>query len=142
MNWFSRCQDTKALKRYQRRVLITVAAYMVVLFGSITVVHHLHVQGVLLYLLAMLPAVPVILILGWLGLYLQEETDEYLRLITMRALLVGTAALMGVIVVSDFLQAIAERPALPPFTYFLVFFSAFGIAQGVQKRMNRGGGDE
>jgi hypothetical protein len=142
MNWFSRCQDTKALKRYQRRVLSTVAAYLVVLFGSITVVRHLHVQGVLLYLLAMLPAVPVILILGWLGLYLQEETDEYLRLITMRALLVGTAALMGVIVVSDFLQAIAERPALPPFTYFLVFFSAFGIAQGVQKRMNRGGGDE
>ena len=56
-------------------------------------------------------------------------------------MLVGTAALLGVIVVSDFLQAIAERPALPPFTCFIVFFLAFGTAQGVQKMRNRGGSD-
>jgi hypothetical protein len=142
MSWFNSCNESKAGKRYQRRVLTTMAIYMVLLFGTVVLVKHVHVQGALLYVLSVLPAVPVIVTLGWMAVYLKEETDEYLRMITMRALLVGTAALLGVIVVSDFLQSIAERPALPPFTCFVVFFLAFGIAQGVQKQLNRGGGDE
>ncbi len=142
MSFLSSCNESKAGKRYQRRVLTTMAVYMALLFGVVTLVKHVHVQGVLLYVVAVLPAVPVILVLAAMGRYLQEETDEYLRMVTMRSLLVGTAALMGVIVVNDFLQAIAERPSLPPFTCFIVFFVAFGIAQVVQKLQNRGGGDE
>lgn len=141
MGWGMVC-GTKAGKRYQRRVFLTVAVYLALLFGAVFLAKHVHVQGALLYVVAMVPAVPIIVVLGWMGLYLQEETDEYQRMITIRALLVGTAALMGVIAVSDFLQAIAKRPALPPFVCFLVFFLAFAIAQGVQKMRNRGGGDE
>ncbi len=142
MSWFNCCQESKAGKRYQRRVLTTMAIYMVLLFGTVVLVKHVHVQGVLLYVLSILPAVPVIVTLCWMGVYLKEETDEYLRMITVRALLVGAAVLLGVIVVFDFLQAIAGRPAMPPFTCFVVFFVAFGAAQGVQKRLNRGGSDD
>ena len=142
MRILSTCNESKAGKRYQRRVLTTMAVYMALLFGSVSLVKHMHVQGFWLYVVAVLPAVPVIVVLAAMGRYLQEETDEYLRIVTMRSLLVGTAALMGVIVVNDFLQAIAERPSLPPFTCFMVFVLAFGMAQGVQKLQNRGGGDE
>ena len=137
MNWISTCGGSKAGNRYQRRVMTTMAIYLALLFAAVFLVKHGHVHGALLYVASIVPAVPVILVLGWMGLYLQEETDEYLRVMTMRSLLVGTGAVLGLIVVSDFLRSIAERPALPPFTCFVVFFMSFGIAQGVQRMRNR-----
>ena len=41
--------STPASKRYQRRVFVTVAFYVAVLFGAIVVVKHTHPHGWLLY---------------------------------------------------------------------------------------------
>lgn len=129
--------STPASKRYQRRVLVTMLLYVAVLFGAVFVVKHTHPHGWLLYAIALLPVLPVLAMLGSMGLYLQEETDEYIRLMTMRSLVVGTAALLTVIVVSDFLQAISGAAPLAPFASFVTFFLAFGAAQAVQKMRNR-----
>jgi hypothetical protein len=129
--------STPASKRYQRRVMVTMAAYLVVLFASIFVVKHAHPHGWLLYTISVVPALPVLAMLGSMGLYLQEEKDEYIRLMTMRSLVVGTAVLLTVIVVSDFLRAISGAAPLAPFASFVTFFLAFGAAQAVQKRRNR-----
>jgi lipopolysaccharide export LptBFGC system permease protein LptF len=69
--------------------------------------------------------------------YLQEEKDEYIRLITMRSLLTGTAALLAMLVVNDFLRSISGAAAIPPFTSWVVFFLVFGLAQAVQTMGNR-----
>jgi hypothetical protein len=129
--------STPASKRYQRRVMVTMAAYLVVLFAAIFVVKHVHPHGWVLYTISVVPALPVLAMLGSMGLYLQEEKDEYIRLMTMRSLVVGTAALLTVIVVGDFLRAISGAAPLAPFASFVTFFLAFGAAQAVQKRRNR-----
>jgi len=129
--------STPAGKRYRRRVLVTMSLYIVVLFGAISIVKHTHPHGWLLYTIAVLPALPILAMMGALGVYLQEEKDEYIRLITMRSLLVGTAVLLAVLVVNDFLRSISGAAALPEFTSWVVFFLVFGVAQAVQTTGNR-----
>jgi uncharacterized membrane protein YcjF (UPF0283 family) len=132
------CKETSpAFKRYQRRVITVMLGYAVILFSASWIVKHNHPHGWLLYVLAGLPAVPVILVIVSMGRYLQEETDEYLRLRTMRSLLVGTAALLGTLVVSDFLQSFAGAPSFTPFKSFFLLFICFGITNGVQKLRDR-----
>jgi xanthosine utilization system XapX-like protein len=111
--------------------------YFAVLFGAISIVKHTHPHGWLLYTISVLPALPILAMLGALGVYLQEEKDEYIRLITMRSLLTGTAALLAMLVVNDFLRSISGAAAIPPFTSWVVFFLVFGLAQAVQTMGNR-----
>ena len=134
--------STKAGKVYRRRTMVTMSCYLLMVLAAALAVRHLHPTGWLLYALAVLPAVPLIVYLLILGRYLQEETDEYVRLMTMRSLLAGTGALMITIVISDFLRSFAETGVFPPFVLFMVFFLSFGIAQTVQRLQDRSVGDE
>ncbi len=143
MGWGSFCGSTsKASKKYQRDVLRSTGGYVLVLLGSSYIVRHMHPRGWELYFFAVLPAVPLIITLVHLGIYLRDETDEYVRVLTVRSLLVGTGALLATLVVNDFLRAFTTTGALPPFVSFFIFFVAFGVAQAVQARLNRAGGDE
>jgi peptidoglycan/LPS O-acetylase OafA/YrhL len=136
------CQHkSPALKRYQKRMMFVMVGYVVVLLGSSWMVKHGHPHGWFLYFLSALPAIPIMMVIVSMGRYLREETDEYLRLRTMRALLVATAALLGTLVVSDFLQAFAGAPAFPPFTSFVIFCAAFAITQGVLQLRDRASDD-
>jgi hypothetical protein len=137
------CQTkTEAAKRYQRRVLYTMSTYLVLLFGAVLIVKHLKPHGWLLYFWALLPAVPVIALIFVMWRYLQEETDEYMRSLTIQSMLVGTGALVATLVVNDFLRSFAEGGALPPFVGYMVFFVGFGLAQWVQMLRNRVSADE
>ncbi len=133
---------TKAGARYQRRVLVTMLSYAVVLGVSVRVVRHSAPHGWLLYFWALLPAIPVIVLLVAMGRYLHEETDEYQRTLLVRSLLVATAALLGTVVVSDFLRSFAKGGDLAPFVLYLIFFVTFAITQGVQQLRDRGASDE
>ncbi|WP_263379673.1 hypothetical protein [Granulicella paludicola] len=141
MGWLIRCESAAA-RRYQRRAAISMLFYLLTLWRCVELSKHTHLTGWGLYALALLPAIPVLVTLGAMGRYLQEETDEYLRVQMVRSLLGGTAALLVVIVVSDFLQTLAHVGAYPPFTLFLVFMVVFGLTQCVQKLMNRVKDDE
>ncbi len=90
-----------------------------------------------LYFWSVLPSIPVIAIIARTGRYLKEEKDEYQRLMTMQAILTGTAALLGTILVSDFLRSFARTGALPPFAGFLIFCAGMAGTQAFQKLRNR-----
>jgi hypothetical protein len=142
------CKDeTLARKRFQKRTILTMAVYLALVVCATLLVRHGLVHGWAVYVWSVLPALPVIAVIGLMGQYLQEETDEYLRLMTMRSLLVATAALLGMLVVSDFLRSYTESGDIPPFVSFMVFCLAFAMARGVQKLRDRapeggGQGDE
>lgn len=129
--------STPAGKRYQRRVMVTMSIYLVVVFAAAWIVKHTHVHGWLLYTIAVVPVLPIFGMLGALGIYLTEEKDEYVRLITMRSLLVGTAVLLALLMVNDFLRSLSGSAAIPPFMSWVVFFLVFGLAQSVQTMRNR-----
>ena len=133
---------TLARKRYSRRVATSMSAYILTIGCAALIVRHGHPQGWHLYFWSLLPAIPVIWFIVQMGRYLHEETDEYQRVVTVRALPVGTGALLGTIVVSDFLRSFTPVGPLPPFFTFVLFFGTFGIAQAAQAMRDRVAGDE
>jgi hypothetical protein len=116
---------------------VTMSLYVAMLVAAVLIVKHTHPHGWVLYAIALAPALPILAMMGALGAYLQEEKDEYLRLLTIRSLLMGTAALLAVLIVNDFLRSISGAAAIPPFTSWVVFFVVFGVAQAVQTRRDR-----
>jgi hypothetical protein len=124
--------STPAKKRYERDVLWIMAVYAVLLLGSSWVVKHTHVVGPVLYFWSVLPAVPIIAVMARLGRYFQEETDEFLKAQRVRSILVGTAALLGALVVDDFLRAFAHYDGFEPFVLFAFFAVANAISELVQ----------
>ncbi len=130
--------SSPAKRRYERDVLRLMAGYLIAVYAVAWFVRHGHVRGWHAYFFSMLPAVLIIALLARMGTYLGEEKDEYQRLLTIRAILVGTAALLGMLVVNDFVRAFAGAAAIPPFVGFVVFMVAMGITQLVQWAQNRG----
>jgi hypothetical protein len=128
---------TSAGKRYQGRVLVTMLLFVAVMYVAVWIVKHTHPHGWLLYTIAPVPALPMLATLGVLARYLQEEKDEYLRLIAMRSLLVGAATLLTVLVVNDFLRSISGAAAIPPFASWVIFFVTFSVTQAVQTIRDR-----
>jgi uncharacterized membrane protein len=134
--------NSRAGKRYRRRVLVAMGVYIAVLFSSLKFVEAVSMSRRALYATAILPAIPVIAVLVSLGLYLQEESDEFLRMITVRSLLFASGALVAITVVSDFLRVIAHGAPLRPFACFVVFFVSFGIANILESIVSRRKDDE
>ena len=137
------CKErTAAYKRYQRRVQVVMGVYVVVILGASYALKHASPYGWLLYFLAVLPALPIIVVIAAMGRYLQEENDEYQRLRMMQSILAGTAALLAAVIVNDFVETFAHAAAFPPFTGFLVFAAVTAIVQGVQRLRDRSSADE
>jgi peptidoglycan/LPS O-acetylase OafA/YrhL len=134
--------NSVARKRYERDVMRAMVVYVVVVLCASWFVKHDGGEKFYLYFWSILPAIPVIAIIARMGRYLQEETDEYQRLLAMQSILVGTAALLATIVVNDFTRAFANTAALPPFVSFLIFCAAMAIMQMVQRLRNRAPVDE
>jgi hypothetical protein len=105
-------------------------------------VRHAHVQGWLLYVCAVVPSLAIFRLLQVVGLYLKEETDEFVRQQMVNSILWGTAVVLGLSAVSDFLRGYTGKGELPGFTIFIVFWMVFALAQGVQQLRNRVGGDD
>ena len=85
------CTKSAAERIYLVRVMIAMSIYV----GAIAAVswsfHHRHPQGAVVYLLAMLPALPIFAVIASLGIYLAEEKDEFVRTV----LVPSTVSLLG-----------------------------------------------
>jgi peptidoglycan/LPS O-acetylase OafA/YrhL len=135
--------STTAKKRYQRSSLQFMAAYLVVVLCSSWFVHHDGPQGkFFLYFWSVIPAIPIVGVIWRMSVYLREETDEYQRMLTMQAILVGTGALLAAVVTDDFLRAFAHVVGLPPFWLFLIFSFGMALTGGWQKLRDRVPADE
>jgi hypothetical protein len=76
----------QAIRRYNRSVLILSIIYVTLLFTAGIAIGRNGLSGPVAYVVAILPAVPVIGIFAAIGRYLVEESDEYLRMLRMRTL--------------------------------------------------------
>jgi hypothetical protein len=119
-----------------------MSAYVLLVFGTTWAVRHAHVKGWLLYVCAVVPSLAIFRLLQVVGLYLKEESDEFVRQQMVNSILWGTAAVLGLSAVSDFLRGYTGKGDLPGFTIFIVFWMVFALAQGIQQLRNRVGGDD
>jgi peptidoglycan/LPS O-acetylase OafA/YrhL len=132
------CKTTSAAqKSYRRDIGRFLVAYAVVLLCSSWFVKHDGGERFYLYFWSVIPSIPVLAMVVRMGRYLREEKDEYVRLMTMQAILMGTGILVAVMLVSDFLRAFANTGALPPFVGFMIFCAGMAGTQLVQRLRNR-----
>jgi hypothetical protein len=99
-----------ASRRYNRRMLVWSFSYMVALFAAICAQRLLHPDGIVLATVAMLPALPILIMLWAMKCYLTEEQDEYLRLRFTHAALIGTGILLALATVWGFLETFHVVP--------------------------------
>src|SRR5271154_5980623 len=87
---------SKAGRRYIYRLAPMMAVYLLFLFISQWTFHHLHPSGFVVYLLAVLPALPLVGSLAVVGLYIAEESDEFERSILVQSMVWGLGGALSV----------------------------------------------
>jgi hypothetical protein len=120
---------TKAGRRYVYRLAPTMALYLVFLFIAKWSFHHLHPTGLVVYVLAVLPALPLIGALAVVGLYIAEESDEFERTIIVQSMLWGLGGALSVSTIWGSLEDFANAPHLSTFYLFLFFWILMGLSQ-------------
>ena len=111
--------------RYTIGMTIWMALYVAALFGSITVIQSQAPTGPLLYLLAVLPALPIGgTILTFLA-YI-ERVDEYLRAILVKRFIIATGLTLFICTAWGFLENNAGAHHFSLYLVYPLFWGLFG----------------
>jgi hypothetical protein len=120
---------TKAGRRYIFRLVPTQLVYVLFTFIARWSFHHLHPTGLMVYLLAILPALPAVGSIAIVGLYIAEESDEFERSILVQSMLWGLGVALAIGTVWGSLEDFAQAPHLSAFYAYLSFWIVMGISQ-------------
>jgi hypothetical protein len=89
------------------------------------------------YLVAILPAMPIIGIFGAIGRYLIEEGDEYLRLLTVRQTLVASGFALSIATAWGFLESFDLAGHFDAYWIAVIWFIGLGVGSLVNKVAGR-----
>jgi hypothetical protein len=95
---------TAASKRYNWRVVWLSLFYAASLIAAVYGFKHQLVPDMFRYVVAMLPALPIIGIFAAIGRYLVEEQDEYVRMLMVRQTLWASGFALSLATVWGFLE--------------------------------------
>lgn len=122
-----------ALDRYLRRLTAFMMAYFALLLLTNYLGDHFTLSGAATWLVALLPAVPVLGSLLTMGRYLVDEQDEYVRLLAVRSSLFATGLLLAIATVWGFLEQASAVGHFPSSFAFGIWCAGLGIGQVVQR---------
>lgn len=127
-----------ALRRYNTRFLLAGAAYMA--FMLVTAwLHNVTDQGSpMMWVLAVLPLIPVMGMIWTMISYLREEDDEFLRHRAVNAALVGLGLVLAVSTTWGFL----EMFGLVPHVWAWAVFPLWAVGLAIGMAMNPLPGDD
>jgi len=90
-----------------------------------------------LYLVAVTPAIPVAAVVLIVLRYLQEEEDEYQRMLNIRAYVAATGLTLTICTGWGFLQDFAGLPTISLTYVFMLFCVCQGLTTGWTRLRNR-----
>jgi hypothetical protein len=124
-------------RRYVIRMWIMAA--LCVLFSLVAALAFRlsHPHDVLAYLVAVLPALPIIGALVYTGVYLAEEKDEFQRNLLVQSLLGGTGGILAVITAWGYMVDFARAPQLDLVYVYPLFWVFAGISYGIVRARYR-----
>jgi hypothetical protein len=120
--------NNPAQRRFFYRFAVAMLLYAAALVLSILGFVHYRPTGVLAYLLAVLPALPILVMLAVIGVYLAEETDEFVRNLQIQGLLGGIGGTLAVVSVWGFLEDLAHVRRLDLLLVYPLFWVFVGIS--------------
>lgn len=123
----------KAVKRYNRLVIVLSVAYAAFLFAAEIAIDRYGLAGPLAYPVAILPALPIIGIFLAIGRYLVEESDEYMRLLMVRQTLVASGFALSIATAWGFLESFDLAGRFDAYWIAVIWFFGLGVGSCVNK---------
>jgi hypothetical protein len=125
--------SSPAFQRYNLRALRWSFVYVLALFIAVTAQDRLDPDGPLLWLVAILPALPIFYFVYTLRAYLREEEDEYLKMRFVDNALWGLGGLMVIATFWGFLESFRLVPHAHGGLALPVWAIGMGAAGMIQK---------
>ena len=124
---------TPAWKRYNWRVVWLMLGYALLLIGATYCFKFKLVSGAVAFLVAALPAIPIIGIFVAIGRYLVEEQDEYVRMLMVRQTLWASGFALSVATVWGFVENFGLVGHIEAYYISVLWFFGLGIGAVVNK---------
>jgi hypothetical protein len=124
---------TPAWKRYNWRVIRLSLAYAVFLLGAVYGFKHHLLSGVVAYIVAALPALPIIGIFFAMGRYLVEEQDEYVRMLMIRQALWASGFALSAATIWGFLESFDVVGHIDAYYIAVIWFGGLGVGSLINK---------
>lgn len=122
-----------AQRRYTIRLAIAMIAYMLTLFLAISLIRSGQAVGTFAWLLAILPGLCVAVVFWAVGRLLVEETDEYLRMLLVRQVLIATGLTLSIVTVYGFLENFGLVNHIDGFYVAVIWFVGLGVGALVNR---------
>lgn len=122
-----------ATRRYTIRVALLMAVYLILLATAVRFVDHGGLTGPFAYVLAILPAFPIIGMFWAIAKFLIEMDDEYLRMLQVRQMIIATAFSLAIATVWGFLEEFELVPFVPAYWVTILWFFGLGIGAVINK---------
>lgn len=130
---------TQAWKRYNWRVLWLSLLYATFLITAVYGFRHKLVTGSFAYVVAILPAIPIIGIFAAIGRYLMEERDEYVRMLMVRQTLWASGFALSAATIWGFLENFGVVGRVEGYYAVIAWFFGLGLG-GVVNKLTLGEG--
>ncbi len=115
------------MKRYTYRLLLTFCVYAIALVGANMWFRHAPPSGLLAYVVALLPALPIIGVFVVIARLLIEMRDEYVRMLLVRQSLVATGFMLSVVTGWGFLEDFGLVPHIQGYYATVLWFGGLGL---------------
>lgn len=122
------CVMNAAVRRYNVRIAVAMAFYVVFLATAVWAFHGHHPTGIPAFSLAILPSLPVVGVVVIVGLYLAEEKDEFLRNLLIQSMIWSLGATLTVTTVWGFIELFVDVKHLPLYLIFPFFWFLVGVS--------------
>ncbi|WP_066592612.1 hypothetical protein [Sphingomonas pruni] len=128
-----------ATRRYNKRVILLSLVYAAFLIGAVYAFKHHLVGGPVAWIVAILPALPIIGIFAAIGLYLVEEQDEYVRMLMVRQTLWASGFALSIATMWGFLESFELVSHVEVYWVSVLWFGGLGLGN-FANRLTMGGG--
>lgn len=124
---------TPASKRYTQRVLYLSVFYALALLGAVYGFKHDLFEGPIKYVVAILPALPIVGIFVAIGRYLIEEQDEYIRMLMVRQTLWASGFALSAATIWGFLESFDLVGHVESYYVAVLWFGGLGLGAFMNK---------
>ncbi len=124
---------SSAWKRYNVRVIWLTLLYGAFLLPAVYGFKHQLVPHSIAYLVAILPALPIVGIFVAIGRYLVEEQDEYVRMLMVRQTLWASGVSLSAATIWGFLESFGLIGRVDGYYVVIAWFFGLGIGGCVNK---------
>jgi uncharacterized membrane protein len=98
-------RSSPAARRYVLRFVPAMMGYAIALIGALWLFNTYHLLGWPADVVAVAPALPVLVAIWAIGRFMVEEDDEFQRKLMVESYMIATAATLGICTVVGFLQS-------------------------------------